>query len=107
MSFHYAGKLTLTKIKDAFAIMKNFVLEERSKHNQIIQNNNSLPSSNGIGTGGNSSVNQGNDELLKQISDLKSSLLEREHEISILVNMVKKGSQNNPLVYVYNMLCLM
>lgn len=87
------GTLTLTKIKDAFAIMKNLVLEALNK---------SSSSSNGNGgnyDGGNSSsrgMNVGDISedvklMNKQVSDLKALLLQRDNEIAILVNMVKKG----------------
>jgi hypothetical protein len=39
---------------------------------------------------------KGNEELMKQVSDLKGCLLQRDNEIAILVNMVKKG---NALTY--------
>ena len=35
---------------------------------------------------------------MKQISDLKSCLLQRDNEISILVNMVKKGKTVDDVV---------
>ena len=89
------GTLTLTKIKDAFAIMKNLVLEALNKSS-------SSSSSNGNGgnnAGGNSSsrgMNVGDISedvklMNKQVSDLKALLLQRDNEIAILVNMVKKG----------------
>jgi hypothetical protein len=83
-----AGELTVTKIKDSFAIFKNLVLEARA---------------NGVdGSGSGSAVNQEsganlNEEtaqLLQQIKDLKSCLLQRDNEIAILVNMVKKERAN-------------
>lgn len=78
------GKLTLTKIKDIFVIFKNLVLESRA---------------NGGGSGksfeysSSSSPNASSDvqALQKQVLDLKSCLLQRDNEIAILVNMVKKG----------------
>ena len=80
------GKLSLTKIKDEFAIFKNIVLETRAKAAQH----------------GSSSHQGGNKMLLddgellsidasKQVKDLKSMLLQRDNEISILVSMVKNG----------------
>jgi kinesin family protein 6/9 len=87
------GTLTLTKIKDAFAIMKNLVLEALNKS--------SSNKSNGVGDnydGGNRTsrgINVGDSEdvmlMNKQVSDLKALLLQRDNEIAILVNMVKKG----------------
>ena len=87
MPANLSGKLTLTKIKDVFAIMKNLVLESRT---------------NGGGSGGGrgpaigydgleGSGGGGDPELQKQVRDLKSCLLQRDNEIAILVNMVKKG----------------
>lgn len=75
------GELSITKIKDAFAIFKNLVLEARQ----------------GGGGGGEryteagrKEVSADEEELHKQIADLKSCLLQRDNEIAILVNMVKK-----------------
>ncbi len=73
------GQMTLTKIKDAFAVLKNLVLEARSK------------------VGGNSNIGHqsvsGEDGavLMRQVEDLRSCLIQRDNEIAILVNMVKKG----------------
>lgn len=74
--------MTLTKIKDAFAIMKNLVLESRAAS----ESNKKEFDSKEIG---NNSIEL--EKMNKQISDLKSSLVQRENEIAILVNMVKKG----------------
>ena len=81
------GKLSLTKIKDAFAIFKNIVLETRAKTSQQHGNSNHQ--------GGNK-ILLDDGELLsidasKQVKDLKSMLLQRDNEISILVSMVKNG----------------
>jgi hypothetical protein len=83
------GKLTLTKIKEAFAIMKGFVVEARS--NQSSNEKSSSIAGVMLATPSSSAGNEAEEVLLKQIHDLKSSLLQREHEIAILVNMVKKG----------------
>ena len=87
------GTLTLTKIKDAFAIMKNLVLEALNKSSSSSSNGNG-----GNNAGGNSSrgMNVGDISedvklMNKQVSDLKALLLQRDNEIAILVNMVKKG----------------
>ncbi|CAE7696746.1 KIF6, partial [Symbiodinium microadriaticum] len=73
------GELTITKIKDAFAVLKNLVLEARQS---------------GGGGGwrqdGKQDVSASEEELQKQVADLKSCLLQRDNEIAILVNMVKK-----------------
>lgn len=73
--------MTLTKIKDVFAIMKNLVLENKA-----------AAGSNG-GSGGNQPLPASEEtaQLIKQVKDLKSLLLQRDSEIAILVNMVKKG----------------
>ena len=84
----FAGKLTLTKIKDVFAIMKNLVIEARSTH--PTNNYNSTSSA-------NDSSNEEMNTMSKKIQDLNSSLLQREHEISILVNMVKQGKTMNDM----------
>jgi hypothetical protein len=76
----------VTKIKDSFAIFKNLVLEARSA------------GGGGGGGGGNEVVqkdlNEETAQLLQQIKDLKSCLLQRDNEIAILVNMVKKERAN-------------
>jgi hypothetical protein len=79
------GELTVTKIKDSFAIFKNLVLEVRSTGgvggsctNEVIQKD----------------LNEETTQLLQQIKDLKSCLLQRDNEIAILVNMVKKERAN-------------
>lgn len=72
------GSMSLTRIKDAFAIFKNLVLESR-----------------GSGGGANApAVSEGDPELTRQVEDLRSCLLQRDTEIAILVNMVKKGKVN-------------
>jgi hypothetical protein len=86
----FLGSLTLTKIKDAFAIMKNIVLESRAS---------SSSSSSGGGSKGGKAIQnddgggggEGSEELMKKVKDLKSLVMQREKEIEILVNMVKKG----------------
>jgi hypothetical protein len=79
--------MTLTKIKDAFAIMKNLVLENYQKG-----------SSNNNNNGGSNNDTSASDidpaeaaQAAKQVKDLKSLLVQRDSEIAILVNMVKKG----------------
>eukprot|EP00605_Chrysophyceae_sp_TOSAG23-4_P001469 GSChrysophyteH1.ASY1.ANO1.1605.1 assembled CDS len=67
------GSMSLTKIKDAFAVLKNLVLEARAKAAKAGSND-------GNKTGS-----------AAQLDDLKSCLLQRDNEIAILVNMVKKG----------------
>lgn len=75
--------LTLTKIKDVFAIFKNLVLE-----------------GGGGGSGGRGGTAAGSEDgagseeterLVRQVKELKSLLLQRDSEIQILVNMVQKG----------------
>ena len=77
------GKLTLTKIKDVFVMMKNVYLECKS---------NGGSSSSSSNEDMISVKGKGNEELMKQVSDLKGCLLQRDNEIAILVNMVKKGT---------------
>jgi kinesin family member 6/9 len=69
------GTLSLTKLKESFRLFKGFVLEGGGS------------SSSGRGGGGGGSEYEG------QIEDLKACLLQRDNEIAILVNMVKKGKQ--------------
>ena len=69
------GSLSLTKLKESFGIFKSFVRD-------------------GGGTGrGGGGGGGGSDEYAGQIEDLKACLLQRDNEIAILVNMVKKGKQ--------------
>ena len=80
--------MTLTKIKDVFAIFKNFVLEARA----------TFSNGNSNGNGAKQAANDGDTEkLMKEIRDLKSCLVQRDTEISILVNMVKKNKSDNSL----------
>jgi kinesin family protein 6/9 len=70
------GSLTLTKIKDVFAIFKNLVIEARR---------------NGAGQVIDSNAQVSDEAAQKQIKELRSCLLQRDQEIAILVNMVKAG----------------
>ena len=80
------GKMTLTKIRAAFAALKELILEARSRHGGGGGDSNRRG---GGGGGGGDSVEA--EELLKQVEDLKSCLVQRDNEVAILVNMVKKG----------------
>lgn len=62
---------SMAKIRDAFAILKNMILEAQAKE--------------GTGDG-----TRGNPEVENQ---LRATLQEREAEIAILVNMIKQGKQ--------------
>ena len=75
-----SGALTLTKIKDAFVIFKNIVLEGRA-----------AGGGGGGGAGPSAPATPAQEEMAKQIKELKACLLQRDNEIAILVNMVKKG----------------
>jgi len=83
--------LTLVKIKDCFAILKNLVLEARRHGGGGVANANKDSAYVAPDIAGTDSA-----ELLKQIAALKKKLQERENEIAILVNMVKqaKGAVN-------------
>lgn len=74
--------MTLTKIKNAFAIMKNMVLTNTKQ----VGNSSSRKEASYEPPGGATE-----ERYLRQINDLKSLLLQRDSEINILVNMVKKG----------------
>jgi kinesin family member 6/9 len=78
------GPMTLTKIKDAFAVFKNLVLEARARVANSLENNDSSKNQPAM-------LNEDGQVLIKQVDDLKSCLLQRDNEIAILVNMVKKG----------------
>lgn len=76
------GAMTLTKIKDSFAIFKNLVLESKA---------NSSSNSASLSPTRPKEESKENSELSSQLNDLRSCLLQRDNEIAILVNMVKKG----------------
>jgi hypothetical protein len=91
-----SGKLTLTKLKDAFAVMKNLVIEARSRQAGLHPNDRGATPSDREGVSNPSAHLSGSDdssvkELRLEIEQLKSNLQQREHEIAILVNMVKQG----------------
>jgi hypothetical protein len=85
ISFFLSGALTLTKIKDSFAILKNLVLEARAsvgtKRLDDDENDESA----------RKRQEASEETLCKEIRDLKSQVLQRDTEINILVNMVKQG----------------
>ena len=88
------GTLTLTKIKDAFAIMKNLVLEALNKSSSSSSNGNGDNNDGGNRSSRGMNVGDISEDVKlmnKQVSDLKALLLQRDNEIAILVNMVKKG----------------
>ena len=87
--------MSLTKIKDAFAIFKNFVLESRAENKNKSSNITELNSPSGKKNKENSMNSNTKDDYEKQIRDLKSLLFQRDTEISILVSMVKKGKTVN------------
>ena len=82
------GALTLTKIKDVFAIMKNLVLENFQKSRSQVES----PRGGGGPIGGES------EQLQQQVKDMKSLLLQRDNELAILVNMVKKGKTADDVI---------
>lgn len=73
----------MTKIKDSFAIFKNIVLESRANGADGPVRE-TVPKD----------LNEETAQLQQQIKDLKSCLLQRDNEIAILVNMVKKERAN-------------
>jgi kinesin family protein 6/9 len=90
------GSLTLTKIKEVFQIMRGLVQEA------IAEGGGGGRRNGGGGEGGNFSERDGGGNLSpeayselekqrKQVKDLKALLLQRDSEINILVNMVKKN----------------
>ena len=101
----------MTKIKDSFAILKNLVLEAKSEQNSNFESAKSVTDSRDISTikslktlkrsskNGNHEENEKNIEINNEniniykdeISNLKSLLTQRDREIAILVEMVKKG----------------
>ncbi len=76
------GTLTLTKLRESFRVFKEIVVEAR---------NSGSGSSNTGDDNGVATQAQVEQAAGKQIADLKSCLLQRDNEIAILVNMVKKG----------------
>lgn len=78
------GTLTLNKIKQVFILMKLFFSE-------ISKNSGSKLLYDGETNISPESLNEQTEKLIIQNKNLKSLLLERDSEINILVNMVKKG----------------
>jgi kinesin family protein 6/9 len=77
------GTLTLTKLREAFKVFKLLVVEAKKSNGG---------DSGGDGGGPKEMSKAEVDQVAgKQIADLKSCLLQRDNEIAILVNMVKKG----------------
>ena len=70
------GKLTLTKIKTAFGIFKSLVSDVSSR---------------GWVDGHRDSFSNSKVNPIDEVAALKSCLLQRDNEIAILVNMIKKG----------------
>ncbi|CAM9857781.1 unnamed protein product [Chrysoparadoxa australica] len=87
------GKITLNKIKDCFAILKNLVLEAREGKLRPASH---WPahSARGRDAGSGATTDSGNDESSSaQIQALQAELQRRDSEIAVLVNMVKKGKR--------------
>jgi hypothetical protein len=82
--FVLVGSLTLTKIKLAFSILKKLVIEARANTDRTPGDSRNVPGIEGTGPADSS-------DLARQVKDLQSCLLQRDNEIAILVNMVKKG----------------
>ena len=85
------GAMTLTKIKDVFAIMKNLVLENSSSGGSGGGGGKTASGDDSSSTSPKQPPTEETAQLIKQIKDLKSLLLQRDSEIQILVNMVQKG----------------
>ena len=81
------GTITLTKIQAAHAIFKRMVLEERKRGGDTIS---------GSGTGDDQALanrecsNRTDASLQEQVNQLEKTLQRRDHEIAILVDMVKQ-----------------
>ena len=80
------GTLTLTKLREAFRVFKEMVVEAQRSSGNGSSGDSSSGSYNGAVTS-----SQTDEAINKQVADLKSCLLQRDNEIAILVNMVKKG----------------
>lgn len=84
--FLVLGALTLTKITDSFAILKNLVLEARAS-----VGGKRLDDDVDEGPAARQRSQAAEEALCKQVRDLHSQILQRDTEINILVNMVKQG----------------
>jgi kinesin family protein 6/9 len=92
------GKMTLTKLKDAFAIFKNLVRDARGSGSSS-----SGLGGEGLGGGRSGSSSSGSSgggagdaaALLAEAAALRQALKEREAEIAILVNMVKQANSGS------------
>jgi len=102
-----AGKLTLTKLKDAFAIFKNLVLEARNALAAARTEGVGAGGSGGAGAGtaaasgggggGSGSGGGGGGESVygaEEVAMLREKLAQRDQEIAILVNMVKEAKRS-------------
>ena len=75
--------------------MKNLVLEAHAEKKQT-----ATSSSDGYPVSGRGGSSEDTQKLIKQVNDMKSLLLQRDNEISILVNMVKKGKTADDVEFV-------
>ena len=112
------GKLTLTNIKTSFSIFKSYVLQAESSSSSNNNNRNDLDTPDEESKGDNkikgnnnnnknrflssSKTNSNDNDQIKMITELRECLLQREHEIAILVNMVKQGKTANDVMNMTN-----
>lgn len=81
------GKLTLNKIKSAFRMFKTIYLDLLQQQSQLQSTNTRADAK----QQDNAFIEEETLRIKQQVKDLKSLLLQRDGEINILVNMVKKG----------------
>ena len=86
------GRITLLRVRDCFAILKNMVLEARAdraaggggRSDAAGQSGGGSSSGSGDGDGGGAA-------LRREVGELQATLKQRDEEIAILVNMVHQG----------------
>lgn len=77
------GEFTFMRIRKGFEIMRNYVIEAGK---------------NGGGIAGNGGIiGQSNSDLQNKINDLEQQLVQRDTEINVLVDMVKKNQRMTPV----------
>lgn len=81
------GKMTLTKLKDAFGVFKNLVLQARADARKVAGSGESGDGDfeDPAGAAGGTSASS------EEVETLKAKLRQRDQEIAILVNMVKQA----------------
>lgn len=84
------GKMTLTKLKDAFGIFKNLVLQARAEARAVADGADGT-SGGDSGSAGEAKLSDDGTASGDEVKALRAKLQQRDQEIAILVNMVKQA----------------